>query len=75
MLLAVVLSLVTFAFCAYFLHLFFQLNRSERKLQSTLNEIEASMLNRYGRPRTPEEKEKEASHDDKPKSRGIEKKA
>jgi len=51
MILAILLGLFAFAFTAYFLHLFFQLNQSERKLQDTLTEVEASMLQRYGRPK------------------------
>jgi len=78
MLLAIVLSLVALAFCVYFLHLFFQLNRSERKLQTTLRDVEASMLNRYGKPRPSEsgmDEETESKAKTKPSSPHIEKKA
>lgn len=52
MLLALVLGFIALAFSAYFLHLFFQLNKAERRLQDTFNDVEAVMLQRYGRQRT-----------------------
>lgn len=55
MILSLLLGLFAFAFSAYFLHLFFQLNKAERTLQSALTEVEASMLQRYGRPKSPKE--------------------
>lgn len=62
MILALVLGLVAIAFTAYFMHLFFQLNRAERRLQETFHEVEAIMLQRYGRPRAPKEDVKKAEH-------------
>ena len=59
MLLTLLIGLLACAFLAFFLHLFFQLNRSERRLQSMLMNVEASMLQRYGRP-----KAQSAEHDD-----------
>lgn len=51
MLLALVLALILLAFSAYFLHLFFQLNKAEQRLQQTFNGVEAVMVQRYGRKR------------------------
>jgi|GEM_PF-6174310 len=51
MVLTMLIGLLAVTFLAYFLHLFFQLNRSERKLQEALTDVEASMLQRYGPPK------------------------
>jgi len=51
MLLALVLGFIALAFSAYFLHLFFQINKAERRLQETFNDVEAVMIQRYGRQR------------------------
>jgi len=66
MLLALLIGLLAFAFMAFFVHLFFQLNRSERRLQTMLMNVEASMLQRYGRPKAPKTAEEiEAEHHSK----------
>jgi hypothetical protein len=52
MIITMLIGLLTVTFIAYFLHLFFLLNRAERKLQDALSDIEASMLQRYGPPKT-----------------------
>jgi len=54
MLLALVLGFIALAFSAYFLHLFFQLNKAERRLQETFNDVEAVMIQRYGRQKSKE---------------------
>lgn len=51
MLFALLIGLLMLAFLAYYLHLFFQLNRSERRLHDALTDVEASMLQQYGRPK------------------------
>ena len=50
MLISLLLGLLAIILTAYFLHLFFQLNRSEKLLQDAIRDVEASMLQRYGRP-------------------------
>jgi hypothetical protein len=51
MIIALLLGLLALAFVAYFLHLFFQINKSESKLEAALADVEASMLQQYGRPK------------------------
>ena len=76
MVISLVLGCLAIALLAYFLHLFFQLNRSETKLQEALRDIEASMLLRYGRPQAfkPAEDDDEEA-EEKPRSASINKKA
>ena len=64
MLIALVLGFLALALSAYFLHLFFHLNRSERKLQALVRDVEATMLMRYGKQGAKEKSADDEDEDD-----------
>lgn len=50
MIIAIIIGLIALAFAAYYLAAFYQLSRAELLVKEALQDVEASMVNYYGRP-------------------------